>query len=1046
MRPLQLIALCAALYPALIAAAPPCAPPIFPGKWKFTKLDLTLTEEGEWTIGPAQSRLDGRINLAKMGAQESFIIVDCTGAFTGEMHETTDGRTVQTTTAAGFSVSALTTYTGERHSTLTGQVVNQGGQLQLVATSRVTSGYQTATYEGHQDTVDLAGQVSTLTLRIQSYDPVLGVITFDYRDNPWLRSYEQQANAISGGQVDFLYEGGIEMENRTPVVLSVLPDYSHIFIKNVDAPNKFVASLNWRANSGARSVEFKYGDEILPGIVTGDTAEIELDMGTTADSVQVTAIAGSDRSEPLVYPLIKIDIPAWAGGADITSAPGIDYSAQVDWPLTFDPISSLVGDPWIAGVAKIFGTAYTHANITASSSGTEVHDTFDAQFRFAVPLTDIDYTLNLRGTTSNTLTSAGWKMSGNATVRFPQVVFSKRFGLLDVAGPVGNAVCAASQTICDYVNSVGIDTRVFLRLRGTGTYSSAAQSIDWTGGAATFTVRAQASINVIPPPLDDLLTLQLMGYGAGCLTLQFYPDVEFKDPGVEIGGSVTYGTFLGTTTRSLSRGFGAVCQDAGLQFSPSSLPSRQALDVFPGDVRPSLAMRDDGTFAAAWAHPRSGADPQATDVRLRIASASTIRLNLTDDEQLDRTPVITFDQQGNLLVVWLRHPTPLPPDSSFESAGRAIELFYALVNPLTGALIASGPMTSDNAFDFGPQLVTGSGTVHLFWQSSTLGTLTGHGDDTLAFHHLAWNGTFWSQKTTLAANLRGVLGWRAAAHSSHGQLLVAATLDTDLQLATASDRQISLWHYDGSAWREPVLLGSSGPDSSPVPFFDSQGIPSLAWIGGNQLLGLQQNFGASPAIWLGDSEPLGNGFAHAVIHPYRNGLIAIWPGVNDLYFLQAATTAGGPLQFTRPQLLTTTLAFEQRATFAFLPSGAIHLGLSAIQPEVPLAQSGFFDTFTLDPITNPEDLDHDGHSGLEELFAGTSATDPQSHFRLTAITPAAGGLTLSWSSVPGQIYEVETSPDLQNWSLIGEVRASSTESSHLAAHHPGHYYFRLVVR
>src|SRR5688572_28108407 len=108
-----------------LAAAPDgCtnpAPAILRGKWQFKNLNSRLQMNGSWTEGGAANVLNADYNLADLASPNgSFVTVDCSGFFSGEMHEKVSGQNVMQTTASGVSATVTSVLTGERNCTVTG--------------------------------------------------------------------------------------------------------------------------------------------------------------------------------------------------------------------------------------------------------------------------------------------------------------------------------------------------------------------------------------------------------------------------------------------------------------------------------------------------------------------------------------------------------------------------------------------------------------------------------------------------------------------------------------------------------------------------------------------------------------------------------------------------------------------------------------------------------------------------------------------------------------------------------------------------------------
>ncbi len=80
------------------------------------------------------------------------------------------------------------------------------------------------------------------------------------------------------------------------------------------------------------------------------------------------------------------------------------------------------------------------------------------------------------------------------------------------------------------------------------------------------------------------------------------------------------------------------------------------------------------------------------------------------------------------------------------------------------------------------------------------------------------------------------------------------------------------------------------------------------------------------------------------------------------------------------------------------------------------------------------DFDHDGFTNEKERLAGTDPTNGNSALRLANFSRATNGSTfsLTWTSVPGRTYQVETSQALlaNQWTPIGDpVTATGTTSA-----------------
>ena len=90
------------------------------------------------------------------------------------------------------------------------------------------------------------------------------------------------------------------------------------------------------------------------------------------------------------------------------------------------------------------------------------------------------------------------------------------------------------------------------------------------------------------------------------------------------------------------------------------------------------------------------------------------------------------------------------------------------------------------------------------------------------------------------------------------------------------------------------------------------------------------------------------------------------------------------------------------------------------------------------------DSDGDGASNLAEFLAGTDPTDPSSVLR-TRVGATREGLLVSWNSVPGYIYQLQSSPNLRQWTTTGSPRfAAGVTTSLLVPTAEVTTYYRVI--
>jgi hypothetical protein len=68
--------------------------------------------------------------------------------------------------------------------------------------------------------------------------------------------------------------------------------------------------------------------------------------------------------------------------------------------------------------------------------------------------------------------------------------------------------------------------------------------------------------------------------------------------------------------------------------------------------------------------------------------------------------------------------------------------------------------------------------------------------------------------------------------------------------------------------------------------------------------------------------------------------------------------------------------------------------------------------------TRNTDTDGDGMSDYAEFIAGTDPTNALSNLRFVTTQMQGGVTTLQWSAVPGRLYQVQSSTNLQTWTPV----------------------------
>lgn len=90
-----------------------------------------------------------------------------------------------------------------------------------------------------------------------------------------------------------------------------------------------------------------------------------------------------------------------------------------------------------------------------------------------------------------------------------------------------------------------------------------------------------------------------------------------------------------------------------------------------------------------------------------------------------------------------------------------------------------------------------------------------------------------------------------------------------------------------------------------------------------------------------------------------------------------------------------------------------------------------------------EDTDGDGVSNLDEFLAGTDPTDSTSALK-TELKRTEQGVRLQWNTVPGFVYQVQTTDNMKTWKNLGAIRRATAKTDSIVLDPAQKGFFRII--
>ena len=215
------------------------------------------------------------------------------------------------------------------------------------------------------------------------------------------------------------------------------------------------------------------------------------------------------------------------------------------------------------------------------------------------------------------------------------------------------------------------------------------------------------------------------------------------------------------------------------------------------------------------------------------------------------SPSIAFDGSNRVVCAWERVKDVDFGGTNVEDMLPRLEIVYAVFTPATGTWSTPVALTDNDWLDRAPMLRRGlDGNLLLAWQSNPSGELIGTTNSPSSFHFTKWDasaGAF-GPVETLPNALTDVLDLSLAYDGVQATLVYAQDVDGDL--STPDDVELFTQRYDGTHWSAAVALTSNRVvDVCPQVVYREAGLPELLWLQGTNLVRLSDwSTGAAQSI------------------------------------------------------------------------------------------------------------------------------------------------------------------------------------------------------
>ncbi|MFV9503787.1 MAG: hypothetical protein AB4911_04395 [Oscillochloridaceae bacterium umkhey_bin13] len=646
------------------------------------------------------------------------------------------------------------------------------------------------------------------------------------------------------------------------------------FLAGIPVTNRYTATVGWdEAAPGA--VRLFVGGQTLPMNVTGNSATLDLPLtsipgtGTFPLSVEAELDGRVERKDGLGS-LTLVPVPPWARSFNlqpVVAGDHVRYSgvyALPEKPLDAHVVLPSV-IPYVGGTWGLLPTQL-RLELAANSLGTREPGGLTVQGGFG--LGKRSYTLQGQGAIYGTISAEALSFeSDELTLATPPISFREQVGLVTVIPGASTLfdVPVIGDLLKGLNSALGISAEIHGSARGSARLAVVGSDLQITQGgyAATLGVLAAGGIDT------PVASLSVSGGGDGSLRMQMVPVsrveacqilLSFQAKAAALGFSGVSiqrsWPVYSCTAAASSAGLLAVAptEQVGMVYgglhAPTAERSRSTALFTNGlsetllaegaslEARPQLAAGPNGRLALVWNSVSTSGAADAVSLRSFDGTTWGAPRVISRAGRPAFTPSVAFTPSGGMLVVWAEAQVDPDPAGLSVPYAQSLEIAWAEFNPV-GTVRGQGLLTNDTVLDFAPRLsAAADGSLWLAWQHSPATNLVGTAAQPNQLRAATWDGSAWGSIETAGANSFGTLFWDVVAADAE-RLWLAADVDMDGNLTTATDREIYLYQRTAAGWAAPRrLTNDTVVDSGPLLARSPTGELILAWRHDRQVFGL----------------------------------------------------------------------------------------------------------------------------------------------------------------------------------------------------------------